>query len=318
MAGRGCNRGRSRGRRPGAAGRRDGSPARCRGRRPPIGPDTPIGESGFAGATVLRRVGPRLGIFTVRDLLFHLPRRYDDLRELSTARELAWVPDGEAASARLQVRGHPRRADLPPARREDDGLSGRRHGRGRGDLVRAALHRQPAARGPVDRDQRQDPSPRLHDELRQPRVPARRRLGAAARRPDRARLPAHGRADGGHSPAGDPAGPRRGRGDVSGLSAGRGRGVRTGAGERRGRGDGAVAAGDGRRDADRGGPGERPLPGDFAGARRRPAPARLRRAAGAADRHGRPRPAAAGGRRRTRRRAAGARPPRRSPPWRPR
>jgi ATP-dependent DNA helicase RecG len=61
--------------------------------------------SGLAGATVLRRVGPRLGIRTVRDLLFHLPRRYDDLRELSSARELASVEDGAAASARLQVRG---------------------------------------------------------------------------------------------------------------------------------------------------------------------------------------------------------------------
>jgi ATP-dependent DNA helicase RecG len=53
----------------------------------------------------LRRVGLRLGIRTVRDLLFHLPRRYDDLRELSTARDLGRVPDGEPASARLQVRG---------------------------------------------------------------------------------------------------------------------------------------------------------------------------------------------------------------------
>jgi ATP-dependent DNA helicase RecG len=61
--------------------------------------------SGIAGATVLRRVGPRLGIRTVRDLLFHLPRRYDDLRELSSARELASVEEGTAASARLQVRG---------------------------------------------------------------------------------------------------------------------------------------------------------------------------------------------------------------------
>ena len=76
-------------------------------RRPaaPIGPDTPIGVSGLAGASVLRRVGPRLGIRTVRDLLFHLPRRYDDLRELSAARDLARIPDGEPASARLQVRG---------------------------------------------------------------------------------------------------------------------------------------------------------------------------------------------------------------------
>jgi ATP-dependent DNA helicase RecG len=69
-----------------------------------VGPDTPIGLSGLAGATVLKRVGPKLGIRTVRDLLFHLPRRYDDLRELSTARDLGRVKDGEPASARLQVR----------------------------------------------------------------------------------------------------------------------------------------------------------------------------------------------------------------------
>ena len=81
--------------------------ARGATRRPagPIGLDTAIGASGLPGATVLRRVGPRLGIRTLRDLLFHLPRRYDDLRELSTARELARIADGEPASARLQVRG---------------------------------------------------------------------------------------------------------------------------------------------------------------------------------------------------------------------
>jgi ATP-dependent DNA helicase RecG len=70
----------------------------------PVGLDTPIGISGFAGASILKRVGPKLGIRTVRDLLFHLPRRYDDLRALSTARELGWIPDGEIASARLRVR----------------------------------------------------------------------------------------------------------------------------------------------------------------------------------------------------------------------
>ena len=70
-----------------------------------MGPDTRIGESGFTGALTLKRVGRRLGIATVRDLLFHLPRRYDDLRALSTARELAWLADGETASARLQIRG---------------------------------------------------------------------------------------------------------------------------------------------------------------------------------------------------------------------
>src|ERR1035437_7820893 len=103
MAGRGYSN--SAGRGP-ARGRSSGSGAARRPAGPvgPIGPDTPIGASGIAGPTVLRRVGPRLGIRTVRDLLFHLPRRYDDLRELSTARDLARVRDGEPASARLQVR----------------------------------------------------------------------------------------------------------------------------------------------------------------------------------------------------------------------
>jgi len=85
--------------RPGRAGAQAASlPAR-------ITLSTPIGASGFAGAPVLRRVGPRLGIRTVRDLLFHLPRRYDDLRDLSTAAELRMIPEGEPASARLQVKG---------------------------------------------------------------------------------------------------------------------------------------------------------------------------------------------------------------------
>lgn len=83
------------------AGRGQGRVAR----RGPVGPDSRLGESGFTGAATLRRAGPRLGLATVRDLLFHLPRRYDDLRALSTASQLAWLPDGESASARLQVRG---------------------------------------------------------------------------------------------------------------------------------------------------------------------------------------------------------------------
>lgn len=41
----------------------------------------------------------------MRDLLFDLPRRYDDLRQLSTARDLYAIAEGERASARLQVRG---------------------------------------------------------------------------------------------------------------------------------------------------------------------------------------------------------------------
>ena len=110
MATRGS--GRSQGGPSGSAGRPPSGTARASTRRVasraaprgPLGPETRIGESGFLGATTLRRVGPRLGIATVRDLLFHLPRRYDDLRELSSARDLAWIRDGEPASARLQVR----------------------------------------------------------------------------------------------------------------------------------------------------------------------------------------------------------------------
>ena len=39
-------------------------------------------ESGLAAGAQLRRAGIRLDFYTVRDLLFHLPRRYDDLREM--------------------------------------------------------------------------------------------------------------------------------------------------------------------------------------------------------------------------------------------
>ena len=44
-----------------------------------------------------------MGLETVRDLLFHLPRRYDDLREMRKLGDLAWVEDGEVISARVTV-----------------------------------------------------------------------------------------------------------------------------------------------------------------------------------------------------------------------
>src|SRR5690349_9107814 len=44
-----------------------------------------------------------MGLETVRDLLFHLPRRYDDLREMRMLGDLAWVEDGEVISARVRV-----------------------------------------------------------------------------------------------------------------------------------------------------------------------------------------------------------------------
>jgi ATP-dependent DNA helicase RecG len=71
----------------------------------PLESGTPIEQSGLTGAMALRRVAGRLGIRTVRDLLFHLPRRYDDLRRLSTAVEMTWLEDGTVASGRLQVVG---------------------------------------------------------------------------------------------------------------------------------------------------------------------------------------------------------------------
>jgi ATP-dependent DNA helicase RecG len=81
--------------------RRAGSP------RPVLSPidllGSKIGQSGIAGASTLRRVGPRLGIETVRDLLFHLPRRYEDLRELRRLGDLVWVTDGTPVSARVVV-----------------------------------------------------------------------------------------------------------------------------------------------------------------------------------------------------------------------
>jgi ATP-dependent DNA helicase RecG len=65
--------------------------------------DVPLAKSGLPGGTALGRVGRRLGLETVRDLLFHLPRRYDDLREMRKLGDLAWVEDGEVISARVGV-----------------------------------------------------------------------------------------------------------------------------------------------------------------------------------------------------------------------
>ena len=64
---------------------------------------TDLGQSGLTAAPVLRRAGRRLGLQTVRDLLFHLPRRYDDLREIYRLGDLVWVPDGTIVSARVRI-----------------------------------------------------------------------------------------------------------------------------------------------------------------------------------------------------------------------
>jgi ATP-dependent DNA helicase RecG len=64
---------------------------------------TPLAGSGLAAGTALRRAGIKLDFYTIRDLLFHLPRRYDDLREMRQLGELVWVEDGTVVSARVRV-----------------------------------------------------------------------------------------------------------------------------------------------------------------------------------------------------------------------
>jgi len=65
----------------------------------------PVGHAGLHAANPLRRGARKLGIESVRDLLFHLPRRYDDLREMRTLGNLQDVPDGTVISARVTVLG---------------------------------------------------------------------------------------------------------------------------------------------------------------------------------------------------------------------
>ena len=55
---------------------------------------TPLAQSGLTAGTQLRRAGIRLDFYTVRDLLFHLPRRYDDLREMRRLGELRGIEEG--------------------------------------------------------------------------------------------------------------------------------------------------------------------------------------------------------------------------------
>jgi ATP-dependent DNA helicase RecG len=74
---------------------------------PPTDPaallSTPLGRSGLAAQSTLRRAGIRLDWYTVRDLLFHLPRRYDDLREMQQLGDLVWVEEGTVVSARVRI-----------------------------------------------------------------------------------------------------------------------------------------------------------------------------------------------------------------------
>jgi ATP-dependent DNA helicase RecG len=64
---------------------------------------TPLARSGLAAGATLRRAGIKLDFYTVRDLLFHLPRRYDDLREMRHLGALVWEQDGTVVSAKARV-----------------------------------------------------------------------------------------------------------------------------------------------------------------------------------------------------------------------
>jgi ATP-dependent DNA helicase RecG len=64
---------------------------------------TPLARSGLAAGATLRRAGIKLDFYTVRDLLFHLPRRYDDLREMRRLGDLVWEHDGTVVSAQARV-----------------------------------------------------------------------------------------------------------------------------------------------------------------------------------------------------------------------
>ena len=83
--------------------------APARPRTPPAPTDpvellsTALANSGLTAAGLLKRAGIRLGWYDVRDLLFHLPRRYDDLRELSKLGDLVWAEEGSIVSARVRV-----------------------------------------------------------------------------------------------------------------------------------------------------------------------------------------------------------------------
>ncbi len=65
--------------------------------------DQPIGRSGLPGAAALRRSGGRLGIATVRDLLFAVPRRWIAVGGHRSVREIRQLERGTVITARLQL-----------------------------------------------------------------------------------------------------------------------------------------------------------------------------------------------------------------------
>ena len=153
---------------------------------------TPLAKSGLSAAGVLRRAGIRLGWYDVRDLLFHLPRRYDDLRELSKLGDLVWAEEGTVVSARVRVddvrveASWRRRVQRTIAKLSDE----------TGDIEatwfgRRFIERRLRSGQEIVVSGRLKRFGRALDD-RQPGVPGRRgRRRGAPRRSDRAGLPAH-------------------------------------------------------------------------------------------------------------------------------
>ena len=67
-----------------------------------LGPDSPLVGSRLVAPSVARQLR-RLGLVTIRDLLFHLPRRYDDFSRPHSLRQLREQPPEEAVSAEVTV-----------------------------------------------------------------------------------------------------------------------------------------------------------------------------------------------------------------------
>jgi ATP-dependent DNA helicase RecG len=85
-------------------------PRQKAGPPPPLAPAdpaatlaAPVGASGLRSVMAIRKTLAKLGLSTVRDLLFHLPRRYDDLREMRQLGDLTWLEEGTVVSARVRV-----------------------------------------------------------------------------------------------------------------------------------------------------------------------------------------------------------------------
>jgi ATP-dependent DNA helicase RecG len=87
-------------------------------------PETPVTLLPGVGTRQAARLD-KLGIGTVRDLLFHLPRRYEDTREVHPLRDLRPGPEAQTVHARVRhvsLRRSPRRGMmLVEADLEDDG-----------------------------------------------------------------------------------------------------------------------------------------------------------------------------------------------------